>query len=595
LPPRGYTRPAALDGSGLVVTVFGESGGVEGCYDFSALPGPRELLVACAAGFERLAGPNRCWRAAATCENSYKAIRAFVQYLDGLERPPARAGDITAAVWASWRLSRPGTVYGRACIRVTRQWLPHVPGLSAETATAAARRIPKNPDPTEAAYTRPQYERIKATAASTFNTALVRIREGHAHLARWQAGEFTPGSRDWLLGEALDSVLRTGDVPLARRTHRTILARYIRACGGRSPEQTWGRLILTMPEAYALAVLLICDQGWNRAVLDAMPVPDDAPSVGEDGLDIYTTGIYKRRRPAHLRYSSANLVDNGPDSTGRLLRRAMEATKPARVALSRLGEPTDRLLVSRRVNDAGSGRGRFCLGVPKQASMRQWTRHTGLAAELADEDGAPFQVNLRRLRRTVQVLVRREPTQNSAATHESVYLLRDPAVREEFEQIITQGLTDAAAHAQVTARMRILLGASADRLTDVIDDPNKLRALTDGALDTATGACLDFTNSPFSQPGSPCPASFLTCLACRNAVATRRHLPRLAYLHQALEMLRATVEAAVWEQDWRVHFLRLTHLLDGHTTAAERSEAARRINDHDRALIDRLLRRGYDA
>ena len=56
LPPASYSRPQPIDETGLVVTVFGESGGVEATFDFGALPGPPELLVACAAGFARLAG-----------------------------------------------------------------------------------------------------------------------------------------------------------------------------------------------------------------------------------------------------------------------------------------------------------------------------------------------------------------------------------------------------------------------------------------------------------------------------------------------------------------------------------------------------------
>ena len=86
--------------------------------------------------------------------------------------------------------------------------------------------------------------------------------------------------------------------------------------------------------------------------------------------------------------------------------------------------------------------------------------------------------------------------------------------------------------------MRMLLDAGADQLTDYTGSPQQAQALADGTLDTATGACLDFTHSPFSPPGQPCTASFLDCLACRNAVATRRHLPRLAWLHRALDELR---------------------------------------------------------
>jgi hypothetical protein len=199
-------------------------------------------------------------------------------------------------------------------------------------------------------------------------------------------------------------------------------------------------------------VLLVCDQGWNRAVLDAMTVPDASPGAGENDLDIYRVQIYKRRRPARSRYTWASLVDDGPSSPGRLMRQAIEATEPARIAMAMRGEPAGALLAA---------------------------------------------------------------------------------------------------------------------------------------------ACTDSRNSPFSPPGLPCTASFLACLGCRNAVATRRHLPRLAYLHQALDELRATVDTAVWDQDWRSHFLRLTALLDESTTTAECTAAARAISDADRGLSDRLLAGGY--
>jgi hypothetical protein len=184
LPPASYTRPNPVDAAGLVVTVFGESGGVEARFDFGALPGPDELLVACAAGFERLAGPDRPWRAAATCYTGYKAIRMFLRHLAALDTPPPTAADITPAAWAAWRLSRPNTVWGRTCSLVTRQWLPRVPGVPAETVSAAARRIPRGPRPSEASYSREEYERVKATAARTFHTALVRIRANREHLRR---------------------------------------------------------------------------------------------------------------------------------------------------------------------------------------------------------------------------------------------------------------------------------------------------------------------------------------------------------------------------------------------------------------------------
>jgi hypothetical protein len=193
----------------------------------------------------------------------------------------------------------------------------------------------------------------------------------------------------------------------------------------------------------------------------------------------------------------------------------------------------------------------------------------------------------------VQVLIRREPAQNTTQTHEQVYVLRDPATRPEAEQVTAQGLTGAVGHAREVMQMRMLLDAGADQLTDYTGSPQQAQVLAGGTLDTATAACLDYTHSPFSPPGKPCTASFLDCLACRNAVATRRHLPRLAWLHRALDELRGTVDAAIWAQDWRTHFLRLTALLEDNTTPAERDAAARSVSDADRGLIGHLLTGRY--
>jgi len=266
----------------------------------------------------------------------------------------------------------------------------------------------------------------------------------------------------------------------------------------------------------------------------------------------------------------------------------VEATEPARVTLAALAVPADRLLVSRRATPAGKTM--FCLGVPPGDSLRRWSDIAGLTGP-----GGPGPVSLRRLRRTVQVLIRREPAQNTDQTHEQVYVLRDPATRPEAEQVAAQGLSDAVGHARDVMKMRMLLGARADQLTDYAGTPERARALAGGTLDTATGACLDFTGGPFSPPGEPCTASFLDCLACRNAVATRRHLPRLAWLHRALDELRGTVGSEVWAQDWRSHFLRLTALLEDNTTAGEREAAARAASDADRELIGQLLAGRYTA
>jgi hypothetical protein len=98
LPTAAYVRPDAVDETGLVFTLFGESGGVEGTWDFSRLAGSLALKQALAAGFARLAGPSARWRAWDTCTNGYYAIRRFTRHLADLERPPRSAAEIAPAV-----------------------------------------------------------------------------------------------------------------------------------------------------------------------------------------------------------------------------------------------------------------------------------------------------------------------------------------------------------------------------------------------------------------------------------------------------------------------------------------------------------------
>lgn len=590
LPGAGYTRPASLDATGLVVTVFGESGGVEGTWDFSRLEGNPALRKALASGFDRMAGPGGSWRSGATARSSYYLIKVFLSDLAGLPEPPQTIEEITPGVWASWRMSLPtgnGTVKK---VGVVRAALLASPGLLPETAKALGRRIGNRVETQVSSYSREEFDRIRGVAARTFNSALVRIRRNREHLRQWYAGAFPKGSPDFLIGEALDCVLRTGDVPRIYQhlDGRRLQQPYGTLLGGAAADKTWGRLFLTPEEMFALTVLLVASEGWNRSVVHRLRIPEHNPAAGEL-FDIHTVEINKARRPVRLRYTSNNLVDAGADSPGRLMGHAIEATELARSALDLRGEPTDRLLICRRAS-LSARRGLFLVGVPGNEAARRWARNAGLL----EGDGTPMDVGLQRLRRTVQVRIRKEPAQNSAETHESTYVLRDPAAFEQAQDTIAQGLTEAVDNARAITTMKMLLGDDADVLTELADDPELAEKLLSGKLDTATAACVDFTHSPRGEPGQPCPDSFLDCLACENGIATRRHVPRLAYLHACLGELRGTLDAKIWARDWQQHYARLSSLLHAHTTVAERQAVLRDMNDRDRTLVDDFLRRRFD-
>lgn len=241
LPPSDYARPASRDAADLVVTVFGESCGVEGTFDFSTLPGSLELRRAFAAALDRKSGPGGAWRSGETSRNGYWALRAFLEYLMAQEDVPQAVGEITPAAWAAWRLSLPYNHTSRNRLAILRTLLPHVEGMAAETLKAVDRRIAQGPRTKETAYTYERFEEIRSKAAATFNTALLRIRTNREHLRRWNAGEFPQGGTDWLVGEALDIILRTGDVPRSDK-HRDMPYRHTRALGGRGSDKTWARL-----------------------------------------------------------------------------------------------------------------------------------------------------------------------------------------------------------------------------------------------------------------------------------------------------------------------------------------------------------------
>jgi len=581
LPAPGFTRAPTIDPSGLVFTLFAEDGAVIQVFRFTGMRGSAELRRALVCSIDLLSGPGGRWRARDTVGRAFYATKYFLEFLSGLADPPATAEAITADLVAAWRLSQADSGPRRNYLSAMRHILLNVDGVSAQVTRALSHRVGRVRSGPQASYTLKEYEQIRRHAWEIFHPALLRIRAGRAHLGHWLEGGFPAGTNDYMIGEVLDHLRRTGVLP-GSENQRWNLWPYRHAVGGWSWQDTTGRLFLTSEEVFALTVLLVASEGWNPGVMAAMRVPTHDPAVG-DAIGIYRVELEKPRRPAPSRHTSNNLVDDAPGSPGRLMRQAIEATEPARQALAFLGAPTERLLVSRS-RRPGEGAGGFLLGVPAG----------GRRAYNTTANGEGPRVNLQRLRRTVQVRIRKEPAQNSQGVHDSVYVQRDESSIDASKATLARGLNDALDHARTVTEMKMMLGDDSEVLLELADHPELARAVLAGRADTATGACADFTDGPHAAPGTACPASFLWCLSCRNAIATRRHLPRLCYLHACLESLRSTLAAPIWEADWHEHHQRLGSLLDRHTTTAERHAHTRCLSDADRDLVDRLLHRKLD-
>ncbi|QHA04631.1 hypothetical protein GQF42_16210 [Streptomyces broussonetiae] len=445
------------------------------------------------------------------------------------------------------------------------------PRLSQPLREAMARRVPPV-RVEERAYTPAEFDAIRLAARRTFRAALLRVRENTATLQAWREGHHEPGTDGYLLGEALDLLAREGHVPRQLRKSGTshgqrqvwrVPVPYEQALGGSHPRHTWQRLYLTCAEVAALGVLFAAEYGLNATPISELPAPRPTPDSVGDGTLVYRIELTKRRRQS--RHSEVrNFTDFGATSPGRLITEALEATAHARAYTAAAGGP-DRLLVWHRSHASGPGLGQFNFGLTKY-SMPSWIRETGLVS-----------VSMRRIRKTVNVVHRREPGQNSQDVHDRVYVLPEPQAHAVAVPLIADGAQEA-----LDAARRTVLQAR------LIDAPQN------GDAETVTNGCSDYMASPFGSAGIGCTASFLLCTACPNARIAPHHHPRLAYLHQVLEGLRGVIEPVLWQADWSEAYARLSDLKDrigpGVWAAAQSG-----VTPQDRKIIHQLVNGHYDS
>lgn len=567
LPEGEYRRPDVLQG--LVVVHVNEKGDRAARYDFGTLPVPAGLqreLAGLVADRVRPTGP---WRNLPTSRQGWQMVGQFTRWLAEQEKAPARVADVDRATWLRWTMSRPNTPGGRRAVRVVSLVLLGHDDLPAGTRREMARRQPDD-QPAEPSYDDEELSRIAGHARRIFGPAERRIAQNVAHLEAFRSGRFTEGSDDFRLGQALEVLAATGDVPHGRwpaSGSRYVPREVAAVLGGSVAQVTWKRLFLDDYEGFAAVVLLACEQGWNYTTIAELRTPTD---TGGGADRVYSVQLEKRRRHAPHRYETRTLPDDGPRSGGRLLTRILAATAPARGLRTATGAPTDRLFLfhPRIVQGARAGTAAAADYVKDEFSddhpQLRWRADTG------------GRVNFRRIRKTVNVRHRRRPNQNSQDTHDATYVLTDPHTAVEAEAVIARGIGNAIDHAQQ------VVAAVVDR-----DDT--------ASADTATAACTDHSRSPFSAWGVSCTASFLLCLACTNAVVMPRHLGRLAYLREALQQLRGSVPPADWQQDWAPHYARLEDLCTHHYSDAQWKQALDSLTDTDRELVHTLLNGELDA
>ena len=597
MPAAGYRRPAMLGDDGLTVSVVGEDGRDFGCFDFTSVEAPAELMRALVAEFARASGPGGRWKSPDTMRTTAQALRRFAREVAAANPQVATVGDVTPEMWWGWCAAIEARWPNQ--IKRARALLKDIEGVPDLTRRAMYHRGAK-PTRTYVAYSRGEFSRIRSAAWRVVDAARSRIESNVEILARYRAGETTADremlrtqQRLWSRGEWLDHLSRTGEPPQSRAREAEVTGANRSAVGVSGPLQE--ALFLNGGEVFALMALFVCKRGYNGSVLNSMTVSGGRADDHDVDDPVYLAELDKPRRGA-----ARDFWNSYAGASATLWETALALTQPARETLAALGHPTDELFIAVTVSNRTIH--------PTGLFLTDWSNNRGGdvsawsgSVQVTGDDGHPLPVTLSRLRLSEQVLNQRA-SQNSEAVSARIYRYPDPQTHAAARKVVLQGQADAVEHAQATVQMRTVsqseLTAARSDPTDLAAklgiEPTKVALLAQGRLDTATGACTNYHASPFAEPGEPCRVSFLNCLGCPNAVATQAHLPRLVVLHDALVAISEVVSRQEWDKHYARHLARLEDLLSQGASDAEIAQARDSATPADIDTVETLLRGGYD-
>ncbi|MFD4247301.1 hypothetical protein ACFWP3_37795 [Streptomyces sp. NPDC058525] len=244
------------------------------------LPGqPRPRRLPAGAG-GRLGPQGRGWGSQDTYQTNAGALKLLFKDAASAEPPVAATGQVTVEWWKQWS----GDIRVRRVLAAVIRRAPGVREATRVFMETPRRRPPaRRGRPRKQAHTREELRRIRDAAAATVRAGRLRIAANTAVLQRWRAGAIERGDSDWPLGEVLDVLARTGDLPRhPTRADRAVTAYAERALGFEGNAASLARLFPTPAEIGAAAVLLIAHEAWNQSVLKKMDVPIWWPIADRD-------------------------------------------------------------------------------------------------------------------------------------------------------------------------------------------------------------------------------------------------------------------------------------------------------------------------
>lgn len=613
LPKVKYARPPSIDEEGFRVTVYGEDGSLFGTFDFTDIDAPKEFVKSLVLGFDKATGSEGRWRTKSSVGTAANTLRSFASRIAKENCDLSTINELTPEIWWAWRKSIEARARWPGQINLIRALLYDVEGVPDSTIRAIKARTKKPKSREYKAYSRDEFRRIQTAAWRVVRKARRRILGNLAYLEKFRRGLEPDNSpslpilkKKWTKGMLLDYISRTGMFPRSslpshsNKRESTNVPNYLsdkfRVLLDVANEGHISQAIFaTSFEIYSLLILFVCERGYNLSVLDNMK----ASELRADALDgeekIQIVSLDKPRRGPEKRYFTNSL--SGKSAT--LWKIAKEITEPARNALQELGTPTDKLFVGRILGGVSENGSPFrCDWSDAATSIISWHSHV----EIKDDAGNPLRVTFKRIRLSEQV-INQKSSQNSEEVSESIYRAQDPSTHQNAIDVILQGQVDAINDANSVIAIKML---SPQKIVEAKENVAplaaeygisiaRLKQLIAGNLDTATAACVDFYDSPYSAKGELCTASFLVCLGCKNAIATPDHIPRLVALHDALMEISSAVSQAIWKSDYRDSFIRLKALLSQNATEREMANARGLISNEDILRVKMLLSKDLDA
>lgn len=529
-------------------------------YDVTHMAGPLQVRMELGVAVQARTTTAGGLRRTASVVTMTLALSAFLKWVDAWNRSNRQddsllilsLADLTPFHLRRYRDSLETNYAARSAFQYYADFallVRHAPAAREETRREAAKR--KGSEPKSAAsvqrYSKRELTQIQNAARRTVEAAHERITAAYG-LATSQG---QTGRVSSLRATALHDIIVHGR-PQSREGMRILGATSAAISGsGGGVAAVRQHLFLSPDEAFAAAVLLVCQSGLNLSPVVTAPVPwEHEPGVWQLDVD-------KPRRGPTSRFWAEIFDDSesfGQITRAKSIRLIKEATDPARHYFAAKGEPANRLLIYWAKSAAAP---RF--GIPRFESQKR-------AAWVPQGTNILFS----RLRRSAPGRgVAKEPTHHSPETYLK-YVRSDPESLDEMREAAALGVQKLVDQARASLAIRIAADAE-----------------TDARNDAVLVNCSDPLHNPVTT--TACSTgfySFFDCLKCDNAATVPRLLSRQMAALQVLETLRDGMGEA-WERRFAAHHQTLLSLTQRHTPM-ERGLAASDASKHVPTIIAAL-------